>query len=148
MNASTCRTEERWLNWLISNGPKRFAYFRAGGSPRGNNAKRDANDHRCAQASIGKRGRPCEKTYSVNADRESRALAGLSMGGGQPLNFGLNNLDTFAWVGGFSSAPNTTATVLVKDHAAAAKSLRLLYVACGGKDGLFKMRMQRVFRES
>ena len=48
-----------------------------------------------------------EKTYSVKADRESRALAGLSMGGGQALNFGLGNLDTFAWVGGFSSAPNT-----------------------------------------
>ena len=48
-----------------------------------------------------------EKTYSVKADRESRALAGLSMGGGQSLNFGLSNLDTFAWVGGFSSAPNT-----------------------------------------
>jgi enterochelin esterase-like enzyme len=48
-----------------------------------------------------------EKTYSVKADRESRAIAGLSMGGGQALNFGLNNLDTFAWVGGFSSAPNT-----------------------------------------
>src|SRR6478752_4991694 len=48
-----------------------------------------------------------EKTYSVKSDRESRALAGLSMGGGQSLNFGLANLDTFAWVGGFSSAPNT-----------------------------------------
>jgi enterochelin esterase-like enzyme len=48
-----------------------------------------------------------EKTYSVKTDREARALAGLSMGGGQSLNFGLNNLDTFAWVGGFSSAPNT-----------------------------------------
>src|SRR5262249_44072708 len=48
-----------------------------------------------------------EKTYSAKADRESRALAGLSMGGGQSLNFGLGHLDTFAWVGGFSSAPNT-----------------------------------------
>src|SRR4030095_528279 len=46
-----------------------------------------------------------EKTYPVKADRESRALAGLSMGGGQSLNFGLNNLDTFAWVWGFCAAP-------------------------------------------
>ncbi len=30
-------------------------------------------------------------------------------GGGQSLNFGLTHLDTFAWVGGFSSAPNTKA---------------------------------------
>ena len=48
-----------------------------------------------------------EARYSVQADREHRALAGLSMGGGQSLNFGLAHLDTFAWVGGFSSAPNT-----------------------------------------
>lgn len=81
-----------------------------------------------------------EKTFSVNADRESRALAGLSMGGGQSLNFGLNNLDTFAWVGGFSSAPNTkSAATLIKDHAVAAKKLRLLYVACGDKDRLFRI---------
>ena len=81
-----------------------------------------------------------EKTYSVKADRESRALAGLSMGGGQSLNFGLANLDKFAWVGGFSSAPNTRRPAdLIQDHAEAAKKLRLLYVACGDKDGLFRI---------
>jgi enterochelin esterase-like enzyme len=81
-----------------------------------------------------------EKTYSVKADRESRALAGLSMGGGQALNFGLNNLDTFSWVGAFSAAPNTKSpAALIKDDAAAAKKLRLLYVSCGDKDSLFKI---------
>ena len=45
--------------------------------------------------------------YSVYTDREHRALAGLSMGGGQTLNIGLVHPETFAWVGGFSSAPNT-----------------------------------------
>ncbi len=81
-----------------------------------------------------------EKTYPVKADRESRALAGLSMGGGQSLNFGLGNLDTFAWVGGFSSAPNTKKPDdLIKDHADAAKRLKLLYVACGDKDGLARI---------
>jgi enterochelin esterase-like enzyme len=81
-----------------------------------------------------------EKTYSVKMDRDSRALAGLSMGGGQSLNFGLANLDTFAWVGGFSSAPNTRRPAdLIKDHAEAAKKLKLLYVACGDKDGLLRV---------
>ncbi len=81
-----------------------------------------------------------EKNYSVEADRESRAIAGLSMGGGQSLNFGLGNLDTFAWVGGFSSAPNTKRPAeLIKDPAEAGKKLRLLYVACGDKDGLFRI---------
>ena len=61
-----------------------------------------------------------EARYSVQADREHRALAGLSMGGGQSLNFGLAHLDTFVWIGGFSSAPNTKpAAELVPDPAGA-----------------------------
>ena len=87
-----------------------------------------------------------EKQYSVKTDRVHRALAGLSMGGGQSLNFGLENLDTFAWVGGFSSAPNTRkAEALVKDPAAAAKKLKLLWVSCGDKDGL--MRISKSFHD-
>ena len=78
-----------------------------------------------------------ESRYSVQADREHRALAGLSMGGGQSLNFGLGHLDTFAWVGGFSSAPNTKRPAeLVPDPAAAKAKLKLLWLSCGNKDGL------------
>jgi enterochelin esterase-like enzyme len=81
-----------------------------------------------------------EKNYPARADRESRALAGLSMGGGQSLNFGLTNLDTFAWVGGFSSAPNTRAPrELVKDPEEVGRRLKLLYVACGDRDSLFRI---------
>ncbi|WP_205679119.1 alpha/beta hydrolase-fold protein [Aquisphaera insulae] len=81
-----------------------------------------------------------EARYSVQADREHRALAGLSMGGGQSLNFGLTNLDSFAWVGGFSSAPNTRpAPELVPDPEAAKAKLKLLWVACGNKDGLIRI---------
>lgn len=78
-----------------------------------------------------------EKNYSTYADREHRAIAGLSMGGGQSLNFGLGNLDKFAWVGGFSSAPNTKAPEeLIPDPAAAKKKLKLLWISCGDNDGL------------
>jgi enterochelin esterase-like enzyme len=64
-----------------------------------------------------------EARYSVQADREHRALAGLSMGGGQSLNFGLGNLDTFAWVGAFAPAPNTKpAKQLVPDLGSAGAS--------------------------
>ena len=81
-----------------------------------------------------------ESHYSVQGDREHRALAGLSMGGGQSLNFGLANLNTFAWVGGFSSAPNTAPPAqLVADAAAARKQLKLLWVGCGDKDSLFNI---------
>ena len=81
-----------------------------------------------------------QSKYSVKTDRESRALAGLSMGGGQSLNFGLGNLETFAWVGGFSSAPNTKpAAELVPDAAAATKQLKLLWISAGNKDGLIRI---------
>jgi enterochelin esterase-like enzyme len=81
-----------------------------------------------------------EKEYSVKTDRESRALAGLSMGGGQSLNFGLAHLDSFAWVGGFSAAPNTRrADDLVKDPVDVAKKLKLLWVSCGDRDGLLRI---------
>lgn len=77
-----------------------------------------------------------ESRYSVASDRSHRAIAGLSMGGGQALNFGLGNLDTFAWVGGFSSAPNTKKPAELLPDLEAAKSLKLLWLSCGSKDGL------------
>ncbi len=78
-----------------------------------------------------------EKKYSVYKDVDHRAIAGLSMGGGQSLNFGLGNLDKFAWVGGFSSAPNTkTPEDLVPKPEETKKKLKLLWISCGDKDGL------------
>jgi len=81
-----------------------------------------------------------EANYSVYTNRENRALAGLSMGGGQSLNFGLGHLDVFAWVGGFSSAPNTKPPAeLVPDPTAAREKLKLLWLGCGNKDGLIRI---------
>lgn len=78
-----------------------------------------------------------EKQYPTLTDRENRAVAGLSMGGGQSLNFGLGNLDKFAWVGGFSSAPNTKRPEeLVPNPDEAKKKLKLLWISCGDADGL------------
>ncbi|MDQ1085567.1 alpha/beta hydrolase-fold protein [Siphonobacter sp. SORGH_AS_1065] len=78
-----------------------------------------------------------EKKYPALKDREHRAIAGLSMGGGQSLNFGLGNLDKFAWVGGFSSAPNTRKPEeLVPNPEEAKKKLKLLWISCGDKDNL------------
>jgi enterochelin esterase-like enzyme len=80
-----------------------------------------------------------EKTYPVKAEREARALAGLSMGGGQSLNFGLGNLGTFAWVGGFSSAPNTKRPDDLVKLAEGEKKPKLLWVSCGDRDSLFRI---------
>ncbi len=78
-----------------------------------------------------------DENYHVAKGQTNRAIAGLSMGGGQSLNFGLGNLDTFAWVGGFSSAPNTKAPeTLVPKPEEAKQKLMLLWISCGDKDGL------------
>jgi enterochelin esterase-like enzyme len=78
-----------------------------------------------------------EKNFPVIKDRGSRAIAGLSMGGGQSLNFGLGNLDKFAWIGGFSSAPNTkTPEQLVPNPEEAKQKLKLLWISCGASDNL------------
>jgi len=79
-----------------------------------------------------------EKTYPVYTDREHRAIAGLSMGGGQSLNFGLRHLDKFAWIGAFSAAPNTEKPeVLVPDPEETKQELKLLWISYGEDDNLF-----------
>jgi enterochelin esterase-like enzyme len=81
-----------------------------------------------------------EAKYSVDTNREKRAIAGLSMGGGQSFNFGLGNLDTFAWVGPFSAAPNTKpAEELIPDVEKAKAKLKLLWISCGNQDGLIRI---------
>jgi enterochelin esterase-like enzyme len=81
-----------------------------------------------------------EAHYSVYTDRDHRGLAGLSMGGGQTLNIGLVHPETFAWVGGFSSAPDTRQppSALVPDPAVP-KQLKLIWLACGNKDNLIRI---------
>lgn len=80
-----------------------------------------------------------ESRYNTHSDREHRAVAGLSMGGGQSLNFGLGHLDKFGWVGGFSSAPNTKPAKELVPDPKAAKELKLLWLSCGKKDGLIRI---------
>ena len=80
-----------------------------------------------------------ESRYSAHEDRNDRALAGLSMGGGQALNFGLAHPDVFAWVGGFSSAPNTKPPAELLPKPEAAKQFKLLWLSCGNKDGLIRI---------
>ena len=92
-----------------------------------------------------------EKSYSVLTDKDHRAIAGLSMGGGQSINFGLTNLDKFAWIGGFSSAPNTkTPEVLIPSIKAAKENIKLLYMSCGASDGLisFSFRLHEYLNKN
>jgi enterochelin esterase-like enzyme len=83
-----------------------------------------------------------EGSYRVKPERESRAIAGLSMGGAESLLTGLNHLDKFAWVGAFSSGELETYDFSEEFpglDANANKQLKLLWIACGTDDRLIKM---------
>jgi enterochelin esterase family protein len=82
-----------------------------------------------------------QANYRAYADREHRAIVGLSMGGGQALNIGLRRLDLFSRVAGFSAAVPRNASTTFKDVVADSKkinsSLKLLWLGCGSEDSLF-----------
>ena len=70
-----------------------------------------------------------DSEYRTIADREHRAISGLSMGGFQAWSIGLGHKDLFAWVGGFSGSgrpgnPENFPSSLNDDY-------RLLYVSIG-----------------
>lgn len=79
-----------------------------------------------------------ETVYLVLKDRSSRAIAGLSMGGAESLLTGLNTLNTFAWIGAFSSGG--LSDDFDKEFPALdskpAPQIRLLWIACGTDDRL------------
>ena len=95
-----------------------------------------------------------EKTYRVLPDRQSRAIAGLSMGGNQTLNIAIPQLDKFGSIGVFSSgiisggrgaaqatpAPFgeawETQNRAALDNVAARRGLNLLWFSTGQDDGL------------
>jgi enterochelin esterase-like enzyme len=88
-----------------------------------------------------------ESEYRITKDRNSRAIAGLSMGGSESLLTGLNNLDKFAWIGAFSSGgiPDDFDKDFPGLDAKANQQIRLLWVACGTEDHLIELN--RKFRD-
>ena len=87
-----------------------------------------------------------EKNFRVREDAAGRAIAGLSMGGYQALNIGLNNPSEFAYVAGFSSAllgDNKTTFGAALANADPIKSrLKLLWMGIGDKDSLLDGNQQ------
>jgi enterochelin esterase-like enzyme len=96
-----------------------------------------------------------EKNYRVLTDRQSRAIAGLSMGGNQTLNIAIPHLEKFAYIGVFSSGiisgargaapPDTTSpfgeawekqNLAALDNAASKRGLNLLWFSTGRDDFL------------
>jgi enterochelin esterase family protein len=87
-----------------------------------------------------------QANYRVHADREHRAIAGLSLGGAQALGTGLSHLDLFSRVAGFSPALGAVTSpqaggldfkALFTNSKKVNDSLKLLWVGCGTEDTLF-----------
>jgi enterochelin esterase-like enzyme/beta-lactamase class A len=83
-----------------------------------------------------------EKTYRISGKADDRAIAGLSMGGGQAMRIGLHHTDLFHAVGMFSAASRGANFEeqykdLLADAAATNKKMKVLYIACGKTDSLF-----------
>ncbi|MBS7564940.1 hypothetical protein KHS38_11045 [Mucilaginibacter sp. Bleaf8] len=83
-----------------------------------------------------------DKLYNTGKTKKYRAVAGLSMGGGQSLDAGLNNPDLFDYVGGFSSAvillnPDYTKAFPQLDESIN-KKLKLIWIAIGKDDFLIE----------
>jgi enterochelin esterase-like enzyme len=85
-----------------------------------------------------------ERTYRALPGRENRAMAGLSMGGMQTFTTGLNNLDKFAYLGGFSGScggrggtfdPKTACNGAFADPAAFNKKVKVLFLGIGSVEG-------------
>jgi enterochelin esterase-like enzyme len=89
-----------------------------------------------------------DATYRTIADREHRAIAGLSMGGFQALQVGLTHLDTFAWIGAFSGARleaselQTAYNGVFRDPAAFNQQVRLLWLSAGTAEERFYQAIQ------
>ena len=84
-----------------------------------------------------------ERIYRVEVSPERRAIAGLSMGGGQALMLALKRQDLFRWAGAFSAGvPEGDPSALFAGAAAAPSEYnekqRLLWIGCGKGDFLFE----------
>jgi enterochelin esterase family protein len=86
-----------------------------------------------------------DSSYRTIADRDHRAMAGLSMGGMQTFHVTLNHLDLFSHIGGFSGAMRlvlgeqkldvkTAYNGVFADPAAFAKKVRLLWLGVGTEE--------------
>jgi enterochelin esterase-like enzyme len=84
-----------------------------------------------------------EKNYSVDTSADMRAIAGLSMGGGQTFNFGFCHTDVYHYIAPFSAAPDTKApTETIKDINLVNQRIKLIYISYGSTDGLMNFGQQ------
>jgi enterochelin esterase-like enzyme len=90
--------------------------------------------------------------YRTLADRDNRAMAGLSMGGGQTLQIASKHMDKFAWIGSFSAPmrnfdPKTSMNGVLADPPAFNKRVRLLWIGAGTGETAFHEAASKLHAE-
>lgn len=103
-----------------------------------------------------------DATFRTVADREHRAMAGLSMGANQTIQITMNNLDKFSYIGGFSGTsnfpsadpldPSTFQGGKFKDGAALNRQIKLFWLGLGTKEpdpfpgsvGAFRVMLDKI----
>ena len=134
------------LKPLVVVMPFGYAFARAAGAGRGDAAENKQQREGFQRDLLEDVIPMIDARFRVYGDRDHRAIAGLSLGGGQSLAIGLSHTDLFSRVAGFSSAlgagnnPETGGVDFDKvlaDSAHINKQLKLLWVGCGTEDTLF-----------
>lgn len=86
-----------------------------------------------------------EEKYRVLTDASDRAIVGLSMGGGQAITIGLQNLDKFSTIGSFSGAVPAEGTTkigeILSDAQRVNQAVDLFWIGCGRDDFLFQRNL-------
>jgi enterochelin esterase-like enzyme len=99
-----------------------------------------------------------DATYRTLSNRENRAMAGLSMGGGQTFQTVLTNLDKFAWLGGFSGVPNGNGMAppidpkvvyngVLSNGASLNRQLKLMWIGTGSEEPEAMYKGMQNFRQ-
>jgi enterochelin esterase family protein len=78
-----------------------------------------------------------DRTYRVLTDRDHRAIAGLSMGGGQAMSVGLRHPDLFSAIATFSGSVPYRGELDKMDGAILNERYKVLWVGCGTDDPAF-----------
>jgi enterochelin esterase family protein len=138
------------LQPLVVVMPFGYAFARAQGAGRGDAAENKQQRQGFQRDLIEDVIPMIDATLRVHSDRDHRAIAGLSLGGGQSLAIGLSHTNLFSRVAAFSAAmgagsnPETGGVnfdEVLADSAGLNRQLKLLWVGCGTEDSLFESNL-------
>ena len=94
-----------------------------------------------------------DANFRTKSDRDNRAMAGLSWGGHQTFDLVMNNMDKFAWMGGFSGAifgldVNKTYDGAFSRSEEFNRRIHYLFLSCGSEENFGTERLVNDLRDA